>query len=105
MKTLHLESKEGDGNVVVFLKGYLNESGGELLEQECRSLLGRGFRDLQLDFAGASMVNSIGISYLLDVIEGAQQGQARLELVRVPEEIRMLFELLGISGRVPVRPS
>jgi anti-anti-sigma regulatory factor len=102
MNKLRLESRVRDSSAVVYLDGYLNESGGELLEQECRSLLSRGCRALQLDFGRASMVNSIGISYLLDVIESARQGDARLEFVSVPEDIRLLFDLLGITGRVPV---
>lgn len=103
MKKLQLESKEIEGRGVVFLSGYLNETGGEMLEQECRELLRRGLRGLQLDFAGASMVNSIGISYLLDIIEGVEGGRAQLEFSRVPEHIRELFELLGITARVPIR--
>jgi len=103
MRKLNVQSKQVDGNTVVYLDGYLNESGGELLESECRLLLDRGTRTLQLDFADASMINSIGISYLLDIIEGAQRGETRLEFARVPEHIVELFQLLGISARVPVR--
>ena len=103
MKTLQLESREIEGRAVVFLKGYLNENGGELLESECTGLLKRGIRGLQLDFANTSLVNSIGISYLLDIIEGAQRTEADLEFARVPEHICELFELLGINTRVPVR--
>ncbi len=103
MRKLQLEAKEIEGRTVVFLNGYLNESGGALLEQECQQLLGRGLPALQLDFADTSMVNSIGISYLLDIIEGAQRGDTRLEFLRVPEHIVELFELLGIASRVPVQ--
>lgn len=103
MKKLHLESKEIDGHAVVFLHGYLNESGGELLEREFDGLLRRGVRALQLDFAGASMVNSIGVSFLLDIIEGAERLEIMLEFSRVPEHIREVFDLLGICSRVPVR--
>ena len=103
MRKLQLEAKEVEGNTVIFLDGYVNESGGELLEHECRALLEQGARALRLDFALASMINSIGISYLLDIIEGAQKGDARLEFARVPEHIVELFDLLGITSRVPVR--
>ncbi len=103
MKTLQLESKEIEGRAVVFLNGYLNENGGELLEHECASLFQRGVRGVQLDFANTSLVNSIGISYLLDIIDGAQRTEADLEFARVPEHICELFQLLGINTRVPVR--
>lgn len=103
MNKLQLESKETDSGAIVFLAGYLNESGGESLEQQCHELLGRGVRTLALDFAGTEMVNSIGISYLLDIIEGAQKSGMGLEFSRVPDHIVELFELLGISSRVPVK--
>ncbi len=103
MKTLQLERKEVEGRAIVFLSGYLNEHGGEMLEQECQRLLERGVRGLQLDFADASLVNSIGVSYLLDIIEEAGRGDTELEFARVPEHIRGVFELLGINSRVPVR--
>ena len=102
MKTLQLESKETNGLAVVFLDGYLNERGGELLEHECQELLRRGLRRLQLDFAGAAMVNSVGISHLLDIIEFAQREELDLRFCRVPEHIVELFDLLGISSKVRV---
>jgi anti-anti-sigma regulatory factor len=99
---MQLRRKEAEGRTVLFLNGYLNESAGELLEQECQELLNRGVRGLKLDFSGTSLVNSIGVSYLLDIIEEARQGSANLEFAGVPGPIRDLFELLGISSRVPL---
>ena len=103
MKKLHLESKEIEGRAVVFLHGYLNESRGELLTQECEKLFAHGIHALQLDFAGTSLVNSIGISFLLDIIEEAESAARQLEFSRVPEHLLELFDLLGICARVPVR--
>ena len=103
MKKLHLESKEIEGRAVVFLHGYLNESGGELLTQECEKLFAHGIHALQLDFAGTSLVNSIGISFLLDIVEEAERAARQLEFSRVPEHLLELFDLLGICARVPVR--
>ncbi len=99
---MQLRRKEAEGQAVVFLNGYLNESAGELLEQECQELLNRGVRGLKLDFSGTSLVNSIGVSYLLDIIEEAQRGSTDLQFARVPGPIRDLFELLGITSRVPL---
>jgi anti-anti-sigma regulatory factor len=100
---MQLEAKQVEGRAIVFLNGYLNEKGGELLEQACQGLLSGGVRGLQLDFASTSLVNSIGISYLLDIIDGAERGNVDLEFARVPDHIRELFDLLGITTRVPVR--
>lgn len=103
MKKMQLESKQVEGRAVVFLNGYLNESGGEMLEQEWSGLRQRGVRGMQFDFANTALVNSVGISYLLDIIEDALRDDVELEFARVPPHIRELFELLGIASRVPVR--
>ncbi len=100
MKQLQLERKQTEGRATVFLRGYLNENGGELLEQECLELLRSGVRSLQLDFSGTALVNSIGISYLLDILEDAQRDALPIEFARVPAHIRELFDLLGISAKV-----
>jgi len=102
MNKLQLAAKEVDGKTVLYLEGYLNESGGELLRTTVDELLAGSPPTLALDFGGTSLVNSIGISSLLEVIEIARRRNTALELVRVPEEIGDLFRLLGISAQVPV---
>ena len=102
MNKLQLAAKEVDGKTVLFLEGYLNESGGELLQSTVNDLLTASPTMLSLDFGGTSLVNSIGISSLLEVIEIARRRNTVLELVRVPEEIGDLFRLVGIAVKVPV---
>ena len=102
MNKLQLAAKEVDGKTVLFLEGYLNESGGQLLRSTVNDLLNGSPPTLALDFGGTSLVNSIGISSLLEVIETARRRNTVLELVRVPEEIGDLFRLVGIAVQVPV---
>lgn len=102
MNKLQLAAKEVDGKTVIFLEGYLNESGGELLRRTVDDLLTASPPTLALDFGGTSLVNSIGISSLLEVIETARRRNTVLELVHVPEEIGDLFRLVGISAQVSV---
>lgn len=97
MNKLQLVAKEVDGKTVIFLEGYLNESGGELLRRTVDDLLAASPPALALDFGGTSLVNSIGISSLLEVIEIARRRNTVLELVRVSEEIGDLFRLVGIQ--------
>ena len=89
---------------VIYLEGYLNQTRGEALRERVRELLTVAHpAELALDFSGTRLVNSIGMSFLLEIIEAAQSCQTRLEFVRVPPDIGELFGLLGISARVPVK--
>jgi anti-anti-sigma regulatory factor len=95
-----------DGRAVIYLEGYLNQTSGEALRERVRELLTVEHpTELTLDFSGTRLVNSIGVSFLLEIIEAAQIVQTRLEFVRVPADIGELFGLLGISARVPVVPA
>ena len=95
-----------DGRAVIYLEGYLNQTSGEALGERVRELLTVAHpTELTLDFSGTRLVNSIGVSFLLEIIESAQMVHTRLEFVRVPADIGELFGLLGIYARGPVVPA
>jgi anti-anti-sigma regulatory factor len=91
-----------DAVVSVGVEQYLNQTSGETLREHVRGLLGAEPAAIVLDFSGTRLVNSIGVSFLLEIIEMAQHSGTRLEFVRVSPDISDLFQLLGIAGRVPV---
>ena len=92
------------GRAVIQLDSYLNQSNGEALRERVRELLTAAHpTELALDFSGTKLVNSIGVSFLLEIIEAAQRDQTHLEFVSVPADIVELFGLLGISARVDVK--
>jgi anti-anti-sigma regulatory factor len=89
---------------VIEIDSYLNQTNGEALRERVRELLTVAHpAQLSLDFSGTKLVNSIGVSFLLEIIDAAQRDQTPLEFVRVPPDIVELFGLLGITARVPVR--
>lgn len=102
MDKLRLIAEQSDQGTILHLEGYLNQSGGEALKRIVLDVLAGTPAALVLDFAATSLVNSIGISSLLEVIEAARERKTPLELIRVPAEIAELFALLGISSKVPV---
>ncbi len=88
---------------VVRLEGYLNQLGGVALRDQIRAKLESHPAELSLDFSATRLVNSIGVSFLLEIIEAAAQAGTRLEFIGVSSDIHDLFELLGISRKVPVK--
>jgi len=88
---------------VVHVESYLNQAGGETLRERVNELLRLHPAALVLDFSGTKLVNSIGVSFLLEIIEAAQREKTPLEFTGVSADIGDLFGLLGISARVPVK--
>ena len=85
---------------VVYASDYLNKLSGEKIERECRRQLDCGCRALVIDFSDTTLVNSIGISILLGIINVAEKSGARIVFSEVNNETEQLFEMLGLTRHV-----
>ena len=85
---------------VVYASDYLNKLTGEKIERECRRQLSCGCRALVIDFSDTKLVNSIGVSILLGIIDVAEKSGARIAFSEVNNETVQLFEMLGLTRHV-----
>lgn len=90
-------------SVTVFVSDYLNKLSGEKIERECKEFLRSGCRQLEVNFKNTEIINSIGISILLGVIDAASDFEADVVFSDVSEHTIELFEMLGLSTRVALR--
>ncbi|MDQ3219242.1 MAG: STAS domain-containing protein [Acidobacteriota bacterium] len=86
-----------DKTAVVFADDYLNKLTGEKIERECRLRLNEGCTELVVNFSRTEIVNSIGVSILLGVIDSASNAGANVVFSDVNENTVELFEMLGVS--------
>jgi anti-anti-sigma regulatory factor len=87
---------------VVFAGNYLNKLSGEQIERECRQRLSEGCTELIVNFSRTEIVNSIGVSILLGVIDSARGTGARVVFSDVKPETVELFDMLGLTRHVEV---
>ena len=85
---------------VVYASDYLNKLTGEKIERECRRQLDCGCRALVIDFSDTKLVNSIGISILLGIIDVAEKSGAKIVFSEVNTQTVQLFEMLGLTRHV-----
>lgn len=85
---------------VVYASDYLNKLTGERIEHECKKQLESGARALVIDFSDTELVNSIGISILLGIIDIAEKSGALVVFSDVNNETVQLFEMLGLTRHV-----
>ncbi len=85
---------------VVYAGDYLNKLSGERIERECRRQLEAGYRALVINFRETELVNSIGVSILLGVIDAAERVGAQLVFSDVNHQTIQLFEMLGLTRHV-----
>jgi anti-anti-sigma factor len=85
---------------VVYASDYLNKLTGEKIERECRRHINCGCRALVIDFSDTKLVNSIGISILLGIIDVAEKNGAKIVFSEVNTQTIQLFEMLGLTRHV-----
>lgn len=88
---------EGE-TATVFASNYLNKLSGEMIERECRRQFDSGCKKLVVNFTETELVNSIGVSILLGVIDAAINAEASLVFSDVNDETVQLFEMLGLTN-------
>lgn len=85
---------------IIYASDYLNKLTGERIERECKRQLEAGRHAVVINFRDTELVNSIGVSILIAVIDAAEQGQARLVFSDVNTQTANLFEMLGLTKHV-----
>ena len=85
---------------IIYASDYLNRLSGEQIERECRRQIESGRRTLIINFRDTELVNSIGVSILVGVIDAAQQSTARLIFSDVNTHTAELFQMLGLTRHV-----
>lgn len=87
---------------VVYADDYLNKLTGEKIERECRQRLEEGCTELVVDFSNTEIVNSIGVSILLGVIDSASNVGAKVVFSEVNETTVELFDMLGVTRHAAI---
>jgi anti-anti-sigma factor len=82
---------------VIYATDYLNKLSGERIERECRLQLESGCRALVINFRDTELVNSIGVSILMGVIDAAEDVDAQLVFSDMSAQTVELFEMLGLT--------
>lgn len=92
-----------DGETATVHAGdYLNKLTGEKIERECRRLIEAGASRVVVDFSQTEIVNSVGISILLGVIDIAKNSGAEVMFAGVNDTNGELFETLGLAQHVKI---
>jgi len=98
--SLNSASGEPSKKAVVQAGNYLNKLTGEQIERECRLKLQDGCDELVLNFSETELVNSVGVSILLGIIDSASDKGARVVFSDVRQDTVELFDMLGVSKHV-----
>lgn len=91
-----LKSELVNDSLVMKASGYVNNVGGETIVKEFEKHFNNGTTNVIIDLADSKVVNSIGISYLLEIIEKLMEKKGKLIFTNLDSAIDKSFSIMGI---------
>jgi anti-anti-sigma factor len=99
-------SSERRGDVaILWTDGYINNQGGEEIAKEAYAQLDQGARALVLNLEKTRIVNSIGISILIEVLEKVMERKAVLAFCGLTPTIDKTFRIMGLAQYAAIYPT
>ena len=86
------------GGAVLYTKGYINNLGGEEIANRAYELMDEGVRILLLNLRETKIVNSIGISILIEIIEKMIDKGGKIAFCCLTPVIHKTFQIMGLAN-------
>ena len=92
----NLTSTTENDVLVITTEGYINNAGGEKIAQEFESHFENGVTKLLINMEGSKVVNSIGISFLIEIIEKLNEKGGVLYFSNLDPAVDKTFTIMGL---------
>lgn len=96
VKNFELASNLVNDVLVIKTEGYINNAGGEKIAQEFEPHFNNGVTKLLIDIENSKVVNSIGISFLIEIIEKLNDKGGKLFFTNLDPSIEKTFTIMGL---------
>jgi anti-anti-sigma factor len=83
---------------ILYTKGYINNLGGEEIANRAYELMDDGVRTLLLNLRETKIVNSIGISILIEIIEKMMDQGGKIAFCCLTPVIHKTFQIMGLAN-------
>jgi anti-anti-sigma factor len=90
---------------ILYTKGYINNVGGEEIANRAYELMDGGAVTLLLNLRETKIVNSIGISILIEIIEKMIDKDGRIAFCCLTPVILKTFQIMGLANYAKIFPS
>jgi len=90
---------------VLWTDGYINNQGGEEIAREAYAQLEAGVRALVMNLEKTRIVNSIGISILIEVLERVMDRKGVLAFCGLTPTIDKTFRIMGLAQYATIYPT
>lgn len=84
--------------------GYLNDSLGEQLSKKAQELIEKGYTQLVINLDKTALINSIGISILIEIIEALDERDGTLNFCGLSATQERTFRMMAIAKYAGIFP-
>ena len=85
-----------DGFGLIAASGYINNEGGQAIADAANQLMDQGCKTPLIDLDGTRIINSIGVSILLEILEKLMDEKGQLAFCNLTPTISKTFEIMGL---------
>jgi len=97
MSDFSLSTSVNGDVVIIKTSGYLNNIGGEKIADACYKEIDNGKNLFLLDLEESKVVNSIGVSILIEIIEKLQEVDGKLGYFNLAPIVEKTFTIMGLT--------
>ena len=100
-----LSSELRDGCLVIATSGYVNNTGGEAIAREFTKHFEQGVSRIVINLAGSKVVNSIGMSFLIEILDQLNDAGGKLVFTNVDPAVEKMLSIMGLFKFAGKQPS
>jgi len=89
--------KENNSIIIIETNGYLNNVGGEAISEVVYEKMAQGQTKFLINMAGTKIVNSIGVSILIEIIEKLQEVNGKIGYYNLAPIVAKTFNIMGLT--------
>jgi len=96
-ESFRVETRQLDSLWIFNTHGYINNTGGEAIAKKFEEVFANGGRKFLFDLAHSKIINSIGVSHLIEILERVLESKGELAFCNCAPIIEKTFNIMGIT--------
>lgn len=102
---MNVQSDQDGELAIIRTDGYINNLGAERIEQECDAMIERGYRKFIINFEKSPIINSMGLSILIGIIEKMLEIKGTLAFTDLTAVNAETMEIMGLTQYAQLYPT
>ena len=95
-QSFSLTSEVRDNCLVIATVGYVNNVGGEAIAKEFSRHFETGIKKVVINLAQSKVVNSVGMSFLIEIIEQLSDVDGKLVFTNLDPAVEKMLDIMGL---------